>query len=173
MWFRVEVEKDWAIKSCVEVEGSFTDTATVFYVEAESKHSAIIRIKQYLKSCATEAASKTRRANAYRAAKRCVRCGCPVETGKSECLDCRGKMNARRRKRLAQAKAGVMLPSKSLEEKAAHFFTRRNENTKKSRRRVLLKQCLTAFDMNPIGFRAWLLAEIAKLDVFTESQAAE
>lgn len=90
MWFRVKIGKGSEIRECVEVAGSFSDGARVFYVEANDRVQAIKLAKDRF-----HALKKTAQKAAV-ALGLCRECRCRAsEKGKSLCVTCKQKVKER------------------------------------------------------------------------------
>jgi hypothetical protein len=179
MWYRIELNKDRSVRTCVEVSGSINEGRSVHYIEADSKESAILILtSRYEIRMATGRISSLKTHHARKALGLCVSCpkpaGGPGGTA-TMCADhaARGrirraevkagrKLRARHDTPEARAAAQLLVQEKEKErrggtpelrkirvEKAAGYTHRRH-----------LREALEAFDRDPTSFRGWLVAKI-------------
>jgi hypothetical protein len=173
MWFRIELHKDGSVATCDEVEGSFKDTRTVHYVEADSKAQAINALAARWERLREE--NRKRQAQRYadrRASGRCYQCG--DDSDGYLCSRCAARKNEARRacveasrKRGSAPKADRASPAAL---KAAAYNVERKRWAEKQlkaggSRGATLRAVLRRFDeMPPRAFRAWLALEIERLE---------
>jgi|1185.fasta_scaffold216915_2 hypothetical protein len=111
MWFRIELNKDGGISSCVQTEASQSDAGKkVYYIEADSAaeaaSAAVVRYRDYLKR---QSESVNSRRAERRSAGQCPRCGVPVTEG-TWCADCLEHHNGIRNGRIKPGKQGRVSP---------------------------------------------------------------
>lgn len=167
MWFRIELNKDRSVRSCVEVETSTTDGRGVYYIEANTKAEAIQAL-----SSRWERRAEYRRAYLQdRARDRlerglCAGCDNPRKPTSSLCAACTEKKAARLRDLRNGAASTRAKRAESTEEKAAAMLRETERRTAAQRlqpshrikyRLLAFQNCLDAFDsMTPRAFRTWL-----------------
>lgn len=172
MWYRIELNKDRSVRTCVEVECSLNEGRSVHFVEADSKASAIaILAARWDRRTAGNRQALARRRERLKKEGLCRDCGSPRNPGKSRCDACSQKANntqwlgrngqpsTRPRHTTPEAKAEALVRAREREARAST----KNVETKYYRQQQIrqYQKCLDAFDrMTPSCFRAWLLAQI-------------
>lgn len=166
MWFRIELNKDRSVKSCVEVESSLKDGRSVHYIEADSKAEALrILAARYDSYLAREKARHLSLRLSRSRQGMCIDCGRepqirPGDKG-SRCQICIDRMKANRFAK------GPRIKATTDEEKAQKQISndaRRRREGARYRRRMranLLRAVLSNFDtMRASEFRAWLISQL-------------
>lgn len=189
MIFRVEIRKDGSVASCTEVELSLQNSKHVFYVEAKDRSDAVSRAKARFDSL-------NRSRNRAKDSGLCISCMREPRVTANHCRPCADKqvLRARERRglehlpepeRLAAHAARIEAKRANASEQLAKAREHSSESVRSAsdarwdssdfipnRMMVgVLRQCLRAFDRNPSGFRAWLMALLARET--TDSTAAE
>lgn len=181
MWFRIEVEKDGAIKSCVEVSGSFVDKRHVFYIEAESKGKALSLVARFLATRENDAKKQKQRRDRKAKAGLCQWGGCDspglaqekinwvlgnAQTGsEAYCLTHKTVKQA-----AARARRAGELPKREVRTPLERALLRKQTQGSEYDRKHgtlperLLRKCLALFDENPETLRPWLVSEIARYE---------
>jgi hypothetical protein len=174
MWFRIELNKDRSVRTCVEVEGSIaTRGGSVHYVEADTKEQAIrLLAARYDRRAELVNANKRKRKAAYATAGLCRECGAARAPGKSRCakhLELRrlGKQRIRRgetrpvvRLSPAEKAAAVERQRAQVRDGVKKTYAKYGSGANYHRFRTLVK-VLEAFDgMTPGNFRMWLVQQI-------------
>lgn len=188
MWYRIELNKDRSVRTCVEVSGSLNEGRSIHYIEADSKESAIaILAASYEKARSRNRRTSAKYAEAKKAKGECTVCRKnkePHRADNSVCQKCADK-DAQRKLELKEGAAPKYHKrAKSLSDKAA-AQERILEATRAARRKRTrelraagtslhaIRQChtqaqvyreaLEAFEtMTPSRFRGWLVAKIAE-----------
>ncbi len=171
MWYRIELNKDNSVSTCVEVEGSRTDEGkSVHFIEASSRQEAISTLLERYNSHKNRNNAKTAKLRASRiAANLCDNCGKnePIKFQR-KCPICREIENRRK----ANRRAGIFTFKRSTtdQEKAAtqlrkQAADKRRRYTKAdgklTTRRVAYASCLQAFDsMTTNAYRTWLVEQL-------------
>lgn len=169
MWFRIELNKDHSVRSCVEVSGSLYEGRSVHYVEAATKELAIALLaRDYERQLVKKRAIGKRRTRRLMSAGLCLKCELPVgddRSGKSYCASCQ-KLCTANTKRWRHDGPMAKPRVHSDEEKAdirlkslAHWSKPRRHQAAQAR---LLGRVLAAFQSLPADdFKKWLQEEIA------------
>lgn len=188
MWYRIELNKDRSVRSCVEVSGSIKEGRSIHYIEADSKESAIaILARAYEKRLARSREHVRVRTAASAAKSLCVQCGCKIKSqtrvGGARCKKCKKYQVAQHR--LRKAGLGRSRPRhKTDADRAASELKVRERGIQHSaevtaqvnavglgrgvyngliRDRRRYTETLEAFEtMTPSRFRGWLVAKIAE-----------
>ncbi len=171
MWYRIELNKDRSVRTCVEVECSLNEGRSVHYVEADSKAAAIaILAARY-----EELLRRHRRAGKKYADRKlsegaCL--GCGGERGgthsRTLCIACLAKARERGAKRRRGEGARVLRKHATPEEKAAVFAEAQEKARVRAskgyyiRKRNDFSEALQMLDRDPVALRAWLVAKIAE-----------
>jgi hypothetical protein len=196
MWFRIELHKDGSVSSCVEVEGSFKDSKTVHYVEADSKEDAIGKLKARWELYRERRTAKNERERLRRKnLGLCERYGCPDKNDGIHTLCATHHEYVKQKRKESDARksaAGfdrlpehIRLAKRTDEEKAA-IQARRDRAAREHkakytakygsgrlRRLQVLRKALRQFDsMTPRAFRAWLAQEIYAIESRAKDVAA-
>lgn len=177
MWYRIELNKDGSIATCVEVEESHRNSRSVRYVEAVSREEACAAILLWHKN---EKDRSIRNYEKRRRAGLCYCCGAPARPGMSECADCSDRKNAHKRAVRAGLTEKVARPHAAdplalalrIKERVLVAAALKNERRREvgltSRlclRRAFFREVLEQFDkLDPAELRAWLCGELAELD---------
>lgn len=173
MWYRIELNKDRSVKTCVEVESSYKDGRSVHFIEADSREAAIAKLATQWSMINSKSKMRMRERTAARLANGlCARCREKSLPGKRLC-------EFHRLEQLRYKKASVTGESKKrkilkTDEDIAAFMLQRREKLNKAARARVRTSCtaattiikrytevLEAFDtMPPHRFRGWLTAKI-------------
>jgi hypothetical protein len=165
MWWRIELDKSGAIKTCEQVELAAKSTSLVRFVEANSKAEACSDVKSWHRRYLEKARERTRsRIESARAKGMCVGCKArPAKAHRSTCQRCLDQTVKRRRDVRNGAPVRVLLTP---EQAQAHV----RESKERARRNRVLIECLKQFDARgPEAFRAWLVAEIERRSVVQDN----
>lgn len=174
MWYRIELAKDGAVRSCIEVEGSFADKGKVYFIEAESKADAIkIAAGKYRAYRIAVNAKSNAHAKSLVARGLCYKCGRnPVNIKRSVnyCAVCLDKAVLRER----QIKNGTRVPQKQLryneisDSQASDLLAKTPRNPRTVRNKPVVIQTHVAYEfvlaqyrsLSPVEFEAWLVSAI-------------
>ena len=186
MWFKIELEKDGAIKTCVEVGVSLCEGRHVLYIEADSKEKACAQVAALWRArLARDYARKRAWRDAQTAKGQCTKCVTPAKPGARMCqrhLDIMKQRDREIRTGQRQAKKLYRINKLSDEQlisvREGHMEAERVRKRKitmlaRNGRETTLRECLHRFDQSRETFRNWLVAEIAKHEEPSEVQAAE
>jgi len=185
MWYKIEVGDDGGILSCAEVEASVAQGKHVRYVEADSRADAIKLVQQWWRQKEQARAYRAKIAATCKTERVCIYCKKNEAVGRSVCRECIAKQGERRkvereRDRIRRASGVVPPMSKPLTDadRVAQVL-KRNARAREYAKRVktiaggatpktaahrALSRALAHFDQTtPRAFRAWLVAEIARV----------
>jgi hypothetical protein len=179
MWYRIELNKDGSVASCMEVEACISEGRNVRYVEADSRGAALKLVAAWWRRKAKDTEYYRKRAEAARLAGACSRCRIrPRAGGAKTCAACADQNKKLRDAYHTGARVKSRRKDMTDDERAAaaqrRLVSMRNHmageralcgggNPKKVRR-VALEQVLAKFDeLSPAAFRSWVQDEIAKL----------
>lgn len=180
MWYKVEIDNEGGIKSCVEVEASVAQGRHVRYVEADSRADAIKLVQQWYRHAERSRRNTNERMRVAKLTGRCRSCMQPRGEGCTAvyCRTCADRRAERARERFAGAPAINAPRAKTDEERAATLSRSRKGSAGGRKRSDLLvgggspkgavyrklAEVLAKLDSTtPRAFRAWLVAEIARL----------
>lgn len=176
MWYRIELNKDRSVRSCVEVSGSLNEGRSIHYIEADSKESAIaILAKKYEVRRKDMYTAKAKWLAKTRESGSCVVCAAPRgEDGTDTyCRKCLARKKGRRRA-VAAGAPRLTTRNDTAEKKAIALAARADQAREYSKQqakkcpnyggvsltRKVYRAALRAFDQNPSYFREWLVAQI-------------
>lgn len=189
MIYRVEIRKDGAIASCDVVESALKDGGRVFYVDALNKEEACHKAKSQFNSLVSKGEAAKQQGI-------CKWCLVAPAVGKIYCRECKSKHNAlgresrkinalppedraraaadraevKRAERRAWAVAHAATARAAAREKTDARWDSDYKPPKRSNYWPVLRQCLRAYDRDPAGFRAWLLAKLGQEDAERHSE---
>lgn len=131
-WWRVELGKDGAIKSCEEVEETSKQGRHVRFVEAETKAEACSSAIRWVEAFRARRREEERRRLArYKSIGKCVSCGKPADAG-TKCSACAKKQRERNKRLRVGVRVGttVLSPEQALENrrKTANNSQRKNKD---------------------------------------------
>lgn len=180
MWYRIELNKDRSVRTCVEVSGSLNEGRSIHYIEADSKASAIAllaaRWQKQMSRQRVYADNRNKELDSKGLCRRCKKRKGSTGT-ESLCRVCADAQNTR----LALVKKGVIKPrwrrarTDAERAKLAAASAAKDRATKAIKRlknpgaehalaeRRRYTKILEAFEsMTPSRFRGWLVAKIAE-----------
>lgn len=170
MWYRIELNKDGGMRSCVEVSGSLLEGRSVHYVEADSKESAIaILASAWVKRKEKLVSNMKARKAAHAAAGLCGLCSRPQVPGLLLCQKHRDERKTARTDADYSPKRKQRKPKITIEEQALAMARTKERERLRNRtcsslyvRRKILIAVQNTYLANPETFAAWLDAEIAE-----------
>lgn len=162
MWYRIELNKDRSVKTCVEVEGSFKNSGTVHYVEAESKTAAIKWLAEaYVRTLARKKKARDLLRTGRTARNECPQCGAalPVGCRNYTCRTCiqRAKTN---RTKGSKPRTRITTPEAAANQYLASRKVRCDPDL--TGRLYRYQEILKQFQgLSQAAFLSWLLEKIA------------
>ncbi len=149
MWFKVVLNKDGSVASCVEAAQSIDQGRTILFVEANNKEDALRAAKVRRSIYKLEYDRKLTSLGL------CRDCRRPAVDGQTRCARCRDKKRHEDRQR----SAGTFVPL--THEQRSELRSSRPKTS--NERLVCLYECRNAFDrLGAKDFRKWLQSEIEK-----------
>lgn len=186
MWFRVEQNKDGSVASAEYVEASSKNSRYVTYVEADSKESAIaLVVNKYQRQLERLRTNAIQRYRSRLAAGLCRESGCdsPPVDGQTRCKKhrakgrevdrARGRLRGKPRPPIEERalRAAHLAKERNQREQASSLATFGMSRTLLSMQRKYFREALAAYDENPRGIRAWLVAKLKSLGVDADEKS--
>jgi hypothetical protein len=123
MWFRIELNKDRSVRSCVEVETSFKNGRSVYYIEADSKEKALqVLVRKYQERIDRSRAYANKRYADFKAMGICPGgCNEPAPEGRVFCRRCQDDAEVKRKQRVTGQRVSTARAETQKEKAAAQL----------------------------------------------------
>jgi hypothetical protein len=173
MWFRIELNSDHSVKSCVEADRSVRNRVAILYIEASSKEEALRIVRErYERKLRYDRERKREARERAMAEGVCLNCKGAIETersGRRYCVRCAQYQLESK----AARKLGIGLnagKARTDSDKVARLGKQREAHLRRDKKRAnnwlrakrtTFASCLEAFDqMTANSFRAWLVEQL-------------
>lgn len=186
MWFRIELDKAGAIRSCEQVAQGFDGSKYIRYVEAETKADACSRTKEWWARRRALDSERSKQTRLRRIASGLCEVGCKrrPRPGHLTCAECASAKKKRSRDRLQRLRDGNTANLRLAADGEEGRLKRERENVARGQQMasaragghmaaIYLRLLMKLDEWGPERFRAWLIEHIPNYSKLSTPEAAE